>query len=95
MALEFICSKIILQGKRINIPEGAEYYIRKSRTISKNKGRIPRINFFKANPTPTYKMKKLPENVRYISFKIECNRFHINYGEPSFYDLNGNVLKDG
>ena len=66
--------------------------IRKSKTRSVKKGRNPRINFFKVNPVPTCRMKEIVKGAEYISFNLEGNRFHINYGEPSFYDLNRNKI---
>ena len=79
----------------IEIPVGANYYIRKSKTMSRNKGRNPRINFFKVNPNPTKRMKRIPENSKYISFAIEVSAFDIEYGKPKFYDSKGNDLKIG
>ncbi|MEK6936417.1 MAG: hypothetical protein AABW67_06535 [Nanoarchaeota archaeon] len=95
MTLEFICSIEIESGKKIEIPVGVNYYIRKSKTISPKKGREPRINFFKVNPSPTYKMKQIPENVKYIGFDMEQHKFNIEYGQPRFYDWEGNILKMG
>lgn len=93
MALEFICSEIIMYEKMISIPEGANCYIRKSKTISPRKGRNPRINFFNANPVPTCRMKPIPKRAAYISFNIEINSYNIEYGKPIFYDREGNNLK--
>lgn len=81
-----------MYGKMISIPEGANYYIRKSKTISPRKGRNPRINFFNANHVPTCRMKSIPKRAAYISFNIEINAYNIEYGKPKFYDNKGNNL---
>ena len=93
MALEFLCSDTIELGKKIKIPEGANFYIRKSKTISPNKEGNPRVNFFNVNSNPTNRMKLIPENAGYISFDIQGNRFTIEYGEPKFYKADGKILK--
>jgi len=92
MALEFICSNVIENNKKIRIPEGTTHYIKKSKTRSSKTGRNPRINFFKVNPVPTERMEEIPSGVSYIGFDIEINVFNISYGNPCFYDAKGNVL---
>lgn len=93
MALEFICARSVESGKKIEIPRGASYYIRKAKTVSPRKGREPRIHFFNANPSPTRRMKLIPAGAAYVSFNIEWNEYTIEYSEPCFYNTEGNVLK--
>jgi|TARA_Y100000310_G_scaffold329968_1_gene400781 hypothetical protein len=93
MALEFLCSTNIEFDEKINIPRDATHYIRKSKTISSRKGRNPRIHFFSVNPISSKRMREIPENAKYVSFKIEWHKFNISYGEPCFYDKNDKVLK--
>ena len=95
MALKFLESQLIEFGEKIEIPTEANYYIRKSKTISPRKGREPRINFFYVNPSPSYRMKQIPFGAKYISFNPEMNKFNIEYGQPLFYDSQRNILKIG
>lgn len=81
MALEFICAEIIMHGKRIKIPRGADCYRCKS----------GKIKFFKANQVNGEKV--IPRGAEYISFSMERNAFNIGYGSPSFYWSGGNDLK--
>ena len=82
MALEFICAESIDSQNRIKIPSGANCYRLKS----------AKIKFFKTNPE--IRFKKIPSLAEEVSFEIEGNRFTIEYGEPSFYDREGNDLKN-
>jgi hypothetical protein len=95
MALEFICARSVGNGKKIKIPQGASYYIRKAKTVSPRKGREPRIHFFNANPSPTKRMKPIPPGAAYVSFNMEWNEHTIEYGQPIFYDPQGNDLNIG
>jgi len=85
MALEFICSDKIEPWKktRTKIPEGVNCYRCKSGVI----------RFFRSNPGNRF--SRIPEEAREIEFYMEKNAFNIEYGEPIFYDREGNVLKIG
>ena len=87
MALIHICSEIIVRGEKIRIPRenGANSYDLKS----------GKINFFYTNPRPCQKIKELPLRAIEMSFYEYGKHFHnINYGEPTFYSEEGNILKD-
>ena len=77
MALEFICSDMIMKGKRISVPEGSNCYRLKS----------GKINFFYANPTIEGKTKEISNDFNEISFDyyFPHGDRHIDYGEPCFY----------
>ncbi len=79
MALEFISSEGIFNGKRISIPEGANCYRIKSEKIKffrKDLEGIERVKFIPKNPKP-----------RKMSFEgVEKNAHNIEYGEPVFYE---------
>jgi len=86
MALEFICSNEIVPFKKINIPieKGANFYKLKS----------GKIKFFYVNPLPGGKMKEIPIRAKVLSFDVyEKHAFNTYYGEPTFYDKEGNILK--
>ena len=95
MTLEFLCAQAIQPGKKIKIPEGATHYIRKSKTHSPKKGREPRINFFNinGNGNSNKRMKEIPTGANYVSFNMQINMYNIGYGNPDFYNKEGNVLK--
>ncbi|GAH32224.1 unnamed protein product, partial [marine sediment metagenome] len=74
MALEFICSNEIVMSKKIEIPEGANYYKLKS----------GKIKFFCINSS-SKEMKEIPIRAKMMVF-IEYSKrtYWIDYGEPSF-----------
>lgn len=82
MALEFICSNNIEYEKRIKIPESANCY-------RLNSGKI---KFFRVNLNAK-DINFIIENATEISFDIEKYAFHISYGNPVFYNVEGNILK--
>ena len=76
MALEFICSKDIVQGEMISVPSRANCFRTKS----------GQIRFFRANPSLDKKTQGIYENVKEISFEqFERHAYNIDYGEPTFY----------
>lgn len=85
MALEFLCSNEISMGRKIFVPEGANFYSIRSDVI----------RFFKVNPTPSKSMREIPSGTDSVSFedyrKFAC---WTHYGEPSFYNKE-NVLNEG
>ena len=86
MALIHICSEIIICKKKIRIPKenGANFYDLKSGTI----------RFFYTN-SQLNKKRELPLRAIEMSFdEYEKNFRNINYGEPIFYNQEGNILKD-
>jgi len=86
MALEHICSEIIICREKIRIPkeDGANSYDLKS----------GEIRFFYTNPQLN-KKRELPLRAIEMSFDEYEKHFHnINYGEPTFYSEEGNILKD-
>jgi len=86
MALIHICSEIIICKEKIRIPKknGANSYDLKS----------GKIRFFYTNPQPN-KKRELPLQAIEMSFNEYEKNFHnIDYGEPIFYNEEGNILKD-
>ncbi len=86
MALEHICSEIIICGKKIRIPkeDGANSYDLKS----------GEIRFFYTNPQLN-KKREIPLRAIEMSFnEYEKHACNIDYGEPAFYNEEGNILKD-
>jgi len=86
MALEFICSNEIVPFKKIKIPreDGANSYGLQS----------GKIKFFYVNPCIGEKMKELPLKATEVSFdSFKRNSYNIYYGELTFYDKEGNILK--
>ena len=76
MALEFICSMIIMRGEKIPIPPGANCYRVKSK----------KIKFFSSNPESS-NMNKIPKNSKEMSFDDYMVHMHwVDYGKPTFYD---------
>jgi len=79
MALEFICAESVEPNKKIVVPRQAGCYRLKS----------GRIKFFRESFNGE---KRIPELTAYVSFAVERNRYNIEYGPPSFYDREGNIL---
>lgn len=87
MALEFICSNEIICRKKIVIPVnmGANFYKLKS----------GKIKFFYTDSLPMQKMKEIPVRSIEVSFQdYRKGMYSITYGEPTFYNAEGNILKD-
>ncbi|MFH1801679.1 MAG: hypothetical protein ABH804_02490 [archaeon] len=81
---EYICSIKIEKGENIKIPEGARNYRLKSGLV----------RFFDDIPfSSNGDILELPEGAVSITFNtFSRNRFHINYGEPTFHPSGGNIL---
>ena len=80
-----IAKIVIFRGKKIRIPkeDGANSYDLKS----------GKIRFFYTNPQLN-KKRELPLRAIEMNFKEYEKHFNINYGEPTFYNEEGNILKD-
>lgn len=85
MNLEFLINLDIKSAEKIPIPFRANYFSLQS----------GKIKLFNVNSSPTRKMKKIPNNAKYISFNMEKYAYHIDYGDSKFYDKYGNLLKIG
>jgi hypothetical protein len=84
MALEYICSQTIMKGKKISIPEGR---------CNCFKTKSGKVMFFKYNPTLQKGIRTLPKDSAEISFEeYQNHRNWTNYGEPTFYDKEGNII---
>ncbi len=88
MALEFISYENIVREEKIPIPKNAN--CRKADCFRKKSGEI---RFFISNPAISDEMKRIPEHAEEISFdEYEKHAYNIFYGDPTFYDSQGNII---
>ena len=92
MALEFICSQTIEKGMLISLPNrDCNHFDILSR----------RIRLYAGSPkSPDEKRKRplreIPKNSAQISFEgYHQHKGWVNYGEPTFYDSEGNIINAG
>lgn len=89
MALEFICSNVIENNKKIRIPRGSNKY-----ELDFSKGKM---KFYYDNPGKGVKLNfwKIPEIAEEMDFEKITNKVGFYILVPRFYDQNGKLLKIG